>query len=54
MISESEQNLDFIVSVFKIKLMCYLGFMPIIDKCSNCNTKENLMYFSFKDSRIKM
>ena len=53
MISESDKNLDFIVAIFKMKLMCLLGFMPIIDKCVNCNNKENLYYFSFRDSGLK-
>lgn len=53
MISETNQNLDFIVSIFKIKLMCLLGFMPIIDKCVGCGIKENLTHFSFIDSGFK-
>lgn len=53
MISETAKDLDFIVSVFKIKLMCLLGFMPIIDRCVRCGVKENLMHFSFIDSGFK-
>ena len=52
-ISEMEMNLDFVVSVFKLKLMCLLGFSPIIEKCTGCNQKDNLNYFSFKDSGFK-
>ena len=33
MISEEEKNLDFVISVFKIRLCCLLGFMPEIRKC---------------------
>lgn len=55
MISESDKNLDLITSIFKIKLMCLLGFMPEILKCTTCSNKEenNLNYFSIKDSGLK-
>ena len=53
MISQSDEDLSFIVSVFKLKLMCLLGFMPVIDECKSCGTSENLCYFSLKDSGIK-
>lgn len=52
-ISESEKDLDFILSIFKIRLLSLLGFRPVIDKCANCKTKENMRYFSFKDSGFK-
>lgn len=52
-ISEKDENLDFIISIFKLKLMCLLGFTPIIDKCVGCENKENLLYFSLKDSGLK-
>ena len=53
MISETDKNLDFIVSIFKIKLMCFLGFMPCVNKCVNCAAEENLTHFSFIDSGFK-
>lgn len=53
MISETDKDLDFIVSVFKLKLMCLLGFMPVVDKCVKCGTKDNLSHFSFSDSGFK-
>lgn len=53
MISESDKDLDFIVSVFKIKLMCLLGFMPIVNKCVRCGAQEGITHFSFIDSGIK-
>lgn len=31
-----KRDKDLIVSVFKIKLFCLLGFMPHINKCSSC------------------
>ncbi len=53
MISESDKDLDFIVSIFKMKLMCLLGFMPEVQKCTVCGKTENLTHFSFKDSGMK-
>lgn len=53
MISESEKSLDLIIAIFKIKLLCLLGFMPVIDKCVCCGEKEKLEYFSFRDSGFK-
>ena len=53
MISETNENLDFIVSVFKIRLACLLGFMPIINKCTSCGESGADEYFSFEDSGFK-
>ena len=53
MLSETDKNADFITSVFKIKLLCLLGFKPQIETCTNCKTEENLHYFSIKDNGIK-
>ncbi len=53
-LSETDKNMDLTISIFKIKLMCLLGFTPIIDKCASC--KENnveMKYFSFKDNGLK-
>lgn len=54
-LSETDKNMDLVISVFKLKLMCYLGFTPIIDKCSNCKNKENVIldHFSFRDNGLK-
>lgn len=53
MISEIDKDLDFIVSVFKLRLLCYLGFTPQIRQCVNCKNTENLNYFSLKDNGLK-
>ena len=39
-------NLDFLLSIFKIKLLSIIGYKPIIDKCSICKSTDNLIYFS--------
>jgi len=53
MISEGEKNFEFLTSVFKLRLVCLLGFVPRIDKCCNCKTKENINSFSFRDNGVK-
>lgn len=53
MISEEEKNLDFVLSVFKLRLACLLGFMPEIKKCKICKTDKNLNYFSLKENGLK-
>ena len=53
MISETSKDMDFILSIFKIKLLCLLGFKPIIEHCTNCGKKENLTYFSIKNNGVK-
>lgn len=52
-ISETDKDLDFVVSIFKLKLMCLLGYTPVIDKCMTCGEKDELNYFSLKDSGFK-
>ncbi len=52
-ISETDKNLDLTISIFKLRLMCYLGFMPIINKCVSCEEKENITHFSIKDNGFK-
>lgn len=52
-ISETDKNLDLVLSVFKLRLLCLLGFTPRIDKCVNCGQKEDLRYFSLRDNGFK-
>lgn len=52
-LSETDKNMDLTMAIFKIKLMCLLGFTPIIDKCSNCKNQEKLNHFSFRDNGLK-
>lgn len=53
MISETNKDFDFIISIFKIKLLCLLGFKPRIEECVNCRKKDDLTYFSIKDNGVK-
>ena len=52
-ISETDKNLDFVLSVFKLRLLCILGFTPNIVQCTSCKEKENLYYFSLRDDCFK-
>ena len=53
MISETDKDLDFITSIFKIRLLKILGFSPNVSECVSCKKKENLEYFSIKDNGFK-
>jgi len=52
-ISESDKNLDFIISVFKMRLLKILGYSPSVNECVICKEKENLTEFSIKDDGFK-
>ena len=52
MISETDKELEFVLAVFKLKLMNLLGFTPQIGKCLNCG-EQNVEYFSLRDSGFK-
>lgn len=52
-ISETDKNLDMVLGVFKLRLLCILGFTPQIMNCVNCREKENLIGFSIKDNGLK-
>ncbi len=52
MFSESDKDLDFIYSIFKMRLLSIIGFKPVIEGCSTCNEKK-VSYFSLKDNGFK-
>ena len=52
-ISETDKNLDLILAIFKLRLMCILGFKPQVEKCTNCSIDEDIKYFSLKDNGFK-
>lgn len=53
LISESDKDLDLVVSIFKMKLLTLLGFTPKINKCVSCNQENNITKFSIKDNGFK-
>lgn len=52
-ISETEMDLELVVAIFKLRLLCLLGFRPIIQTCTECKEKDHLTYFSLKDNGFK-
>lgn len=53
MISETDKDLEFIASIFKMRILKILGFTPNVGECSCCKAKDNLNYFSIKDNGFK-
>lgn len=53
MISETDKDLDFITSVFKLRILKILGFAPNVSGCTECKCRENLKYFSIRDNGFK-
>lgn len=52
-LSETDKNIDLILAIFKLRLASIIGFRPDVSGCKSCRTKEDLIYFSFKDSGFK-
>lgn len=56
-LSETDKNLEFIFSIFRIRLLAILGFVPRLSSCTSCNKKavemENTKFFSIKDNGLK-
>ena len=52
-ISETDKDLDLTISIFKLRLLCILGYTPRILSCTNCKEKDNLTSFSIKDNGFK-
>lgn len=52
-ISETDKDLELVASVFRIRILCLLGFMPKIDKCTSCNSNDNIAFFSIMDDGFK-
>ncbi len=54
-ISETDKDLRFILSVFKMRLLKILGFSPNISECVDCKEREieKLKRFSIKDNGFK-
>lgn len=52
-ISETDKNLDLVLSIFRLRLLCILGFVPQINECLVCKEKKKVKYFSIKDNGIK-
>ena len=52
-ISETDKDPELILAIFKMKLLCFLGFTPRVTECTNCTEKEKFKFFSIKDNGFK-
>ena len=53
MSSNNDAYFSDIISVFKLKLLCFLGFKPRLEACVNCGSTDNIHCFSIKDNGVK-
>ena len=52
-ISNTDKDLEFITSIFRLRLLSIIGYRPEINECKICKTKGNLNKFSIKDNGYK-
>lgn len=52
-ISNTDKDLEFVTSIFRIRLLSIIGYRPEIGECRTCKQKENLTKFSIKDNGFK-
>ena len=52
-ISNTDKDLDFVISIFRLRLLSIIGYRPEIEKCKTCQTKENITKFSIIDNGFK-
>ena len=56
-LSETKKNMDLIFSIFQIRLLAIIGFLPNVARCVNCGTvmteEMNNFHFSIKDDGVK-
>ena len=52
-ISNTEKNLEFVTSIFRLRLLSIIGYRPEIRECKSCKEKEHLTKFSIKDNGFK-
>lgn len=52
-ISETDKNLDLVLSIFRLRLLCIMGFKPQVNMCCSCKRTDNIKYFSIQDNSVK-
>ena len=52
-ISNTEKDLEFVISIFRLRLLSIIGYRPEIRECKICKQTENLNKFSIRDSGFK-
>lgn len=49
-IAEKDLSLDFVLAIFRLKVLSIIGFTPQIRNCVNCKDEENITHFSVKEN----
>lgn len=52
-ISNTDKDLEFVTSIFRLRLLSTIGYRPEIEECKTCKEKENLTKFSIRDNGFK-
>lgn len=56
-LSETDKNKDLVFSIFQIRLLAMIGFLPNVARCVSCDEpmveEMNDFYFSIKDDGVK-
>ena len=52
-ISNTNKDLEFVTSIFRLRLLSIIGYRPEIEECKTCKEKENLTKFSIRDKGFK-
>jgi len=49
-ISNTDKDLEFIASIFRLRLLSIIGYKPEIGECKLCKNKDELVKFSIKEN----
>lgn len=52
-ISNTNKDLEFVTSIFRLRLLSIIGYRPEFEECKTCKEKENLTKFSIRDNGFK-
>ena len=52
-ISNTDKDLEFVTSIFRLRLLSIIGYRPEIEECKTCKEKENITKFSIRDNGFK-
>ena len=52
-LSETDKDMDLVLSIFKLRLLCILGFTPRVNECITCKNNEEQSCFSIRDNGFK-
>lgn len=52
-LSETEKPISLVTAIFKMRLLCILGFTPSVQNCVCCKGNKDLSCFSLRDNGFK-